>query len=472
MVIWDKLPLRVRINCLVALVLALGLVANVTRLALDATPRVQAEDQSVIRLTREVIESIGPSFDDAPDPNARLDKFVADLNRLRHVSVIRQGDQSTPSSGSDSQDHSEGGRALPSWFVTLIHPERTSVSVPVTIGGKPEALTIVSHPDDEMQEIWDGIVNQLTLSLILALVLFVATSLVVRRALTPLDALSRAMADIEAGNYQTRVAPDGAPELAALCARLNHLATTLDHALEDRRRLAERIVSLQDTERKEIARELHDEFGPYLFALRAHASAVSRLAGHDAVDTKALSKHGGAILAQVDALQQFNRRVLERLRPVGLADFGLSKAIEVLIRLWRESHPDIAIESRISLAHTRLGESADLTVYRVVQEGLTNAFRHAGATTVSVSIESVTGASKRDAVLVRVHDNGHGFDPNSNLGFGLTGMRERVWAMGGTLNIDSDKGGVTVEALIPATEATSASPGAVDRELMPAFPRK
>ena len=92
MVIWNRLPLRVRINCLVALILALGLLAAVTRLVLDATPRVQAEDQSVIRLTREVIESIGPGFDDAPDPNARLDKFVADLNRLRHVSVIRQND--------------------------------------------------------------------------------------------------------------------------------------------------------------------------------------------------------------------------------------------------------------------------------------------------------------------------------------------------------------------------------------------
>jgi two-component system sensor histidine kinase UhpB len=291
---------------------------------------------------------------------------------------------------------------------------------------------------------------------------------VVRRALTPLDALSRAMADIEAGNYQTRVAPHGAPELAALCSRLNHLTMTLDHALEDRRRLAERIVSLQDTERKEIARELHDEFGPYLFALRAHAGAVSRLADRDRSDDGALSKHGSAILAQVDALQQFNRRVLERLRPVGLADFGLSKAIEVLIRLWKESHPEIAIESRISLTDARLGESADLTVYRVVQEGLTNAFRHAGATTVSMSIEPLGGASKRGGVLVRVHDNGRGFDTSGNLGFGLTGMRERVWAMGGTLNIYSDSGGVTVEAVIPAAESMSASPASAEPEWSPA----
>lgn len=80
MVMWQNLSLRARINLLVALVLALGLVANVVRLALEAGPRVQAEDQSVIRLTREVIESIGTSLNEAPDPNARLDKIVADLN--------------------------------------------------------------------------------------------------------------------------------------------------------------------------------------------------------------------------------------------------------------------------------------------------------------------------------------------------------------------------------------------------------
>ena len=75
------------------------------------------------------------------------------------------------------------------------------------------------------------------------------------------------MTKIEAGGYDTRVKPDGPPELAAICDKLNHLAATLGDAVDDKRRLAERVVSLQDVERKEIARELHDEFGPYLFAL-------------------------------------------------------------------------------------------------------------------------------------------------------------------------------------------------------------
>ena len=85
------------------------------------------------------------------------------------------------------------------------------------------------------------------------------------------------MTKIEAGGYDARVKPDGPPELAAICDKLNHLAAIGD-AVDGKRRLAERVVSLQDVERKEIARELHDEFGPYLFALRAHASALTRIA--------------------------------------------------------------------------------------------------------------------------------------------------------------------------------------------------
>ena len=170
--------------------------------------------------------------------------------------------------------------SVPAWFVALVHPEKTTVNVPISIHGKPGSLVITSHPNDEMVEIWDGIVTQLQVGSAIAVALFLMTMMVVSRALAPIQSLSEAMTNIEAGGYGTRVNTVGPPELAAICGKLNHLAATLGEAVEEKRRLAESAVSLQDAERKEIARELHDEFGPYLFALRAHASSLVRTAEH------------------------------------------------------------------------------------------------------------------------------------------------------------------------------------------------
>jgi two-component system, NarL family, sensor histidine kinase UhpB len=338
----------------------------------------------------------------------------------------------------------------PGWFVALVHPEQTSVTMPLTIGGRPDALVITSHPDDEIAEIWDGIMTQLVIGSAVAVVLFLITMRVVGGALAPLGQMSQAMRQIEDGAYDVRVKPDGAPELAGLCRRLNHLAAKLGGAIEDKRRLAERTVSLQDLERKEIARELHDEFGPYLFALRAHASALMRLPDAGAIDAAAMRRHGQAILEQVNALQQFNRRILERLRPVGLAELGLREALGALVRLWRESHPEVTIATQISSALTPAGETAELTIYRIVQESLTNVFRHAQARVVDVTIAPAGQRDGRSYTMVRVRDDGRGLGDDHKRGFGLVGMRERLLALGGTLSVASGGGGVTVEAMVPA----------------------
>jgi two-component system, NarL family, sensor histidine kinase UhpB len=448
---WQKLSLRARINVLLALVLAFGLFINIARLVVEAGPRVQAEDQSVTRLAREFIEMIVADLNEAPDPDARLRRIASDLSRLRHVSIALQ-DGAGPTANMGQAIESDDPRPPPAWFVTLIHPETTSVDVPVSVHGQPQRLVITSHPNDEIAEIWDGIVTQLEVGSITALVLFLVTMVVVGRALAPLESLSQAMIEIEGGAYDARVKPGGAPELAAICGRLNHLVATLGEAVEEKQQLAERAVSLQDQERKQIARELHDEFGPYLFSLRVHASALTRLAETDEPSKGALEKHGSAILEQVNALQQSNRRVLEKLRPVGLAELGLRGALEALLRLWGESRPDVAIKTSISCALGEAGETAELTIYRVVQEALTNVFRHARATDVNVTIESaeLPGThGSRGCAIVRVRDNGLGLMPDHKLGFGLTGMRERIMALGGTLSVASSEGGVTVEAVIP-----------------------
>jgi len=449
---WKKLSLRSRINLLLALVLTLGLAINIARLVLEAGPRVQAEDQSVVRLAREFVETIVAGLDEAPDPEVRLNQIVRDLNRLRHVSITRQGDTIDRSGSTDGVDSAGDDRSPPAWFVALVHPEKTTMNLPISIKGKSGSLLITSHPNDEMAEIWDGIVTQLQIGSGIAIVLFLITSMVVSRALAPIGTLSEAMTRIESGAYDTRVKPDGPPEFVAICEKLNHLAAALGTAMDDKRRLAERVVSLQDAERKEIAGELHDEFGPYLFALRAHASALTRIADASEPNVEALRKHGSAILEQVDALQQSNRRVLERLRPVGLTELGLREALGALFRLWGASHPGVVIETAISPSLGETGETADLTIYRTIQEALTNVFRHANATHVDVTVEPTeagTTPDGRDYARVRVCDNGSGMRPDHKHGLGLTAMRERILALGGSLTVDSGGGGVTVEAVVP-----------------------
>jgi two-component system sensor histidine kinase UhpB len=161
------------------------------------------------------------------------------------------------------------------------------------------------------------------------------------------------------------------------------------------------------------------------------------------------------MLEQINALQQFNRRVLEKLRPVGLAELGLREALGALVRLWGESHPGVVIDMNVSQPLDGTGETAELTVYRIIQEALTNVFRHARATRVDITVEPAasrpSGPPPREtkAFMVSVRDNGAGLPADHKQGLGLIGMRERVLALGGTMTVASTNQGVTVEAMVP-----------------------
>jgi two-component system sensor histidine kinase UhpB len=143
-----------------------------------------------------------------------------------------------------------------------------------------------------------------------------------------------------------------------------------------------------------------------------------------------------------------------KLRPVGLAELGLAKALEGLAAMLRNDHASTEVRLDISADVSRLDDTSALTLYRIVQEGLTNAFRHAGATQIDVAIVDADAdggpGGGTDAIRVTVRDNGTGLDEDGGGGFGLTGMRERVWALGGRLQIgNSGGGGVLLEAVVP-----------------------
>lgn len=455
---WQMLSLRARLNVLFASVLLVGLAANITRLLVEAGPRVEAEDRSSMRLADAFASALLADLDegDLAQADVRVARAFEGLTRLRHVTVVREGTgRRVEKSRDDADDEAGRGRLPPTWFVGLVKPEQMAVRIPLAFQGRDlGALIITSEPSDEISEIWDGIVTQLVVGSLLAMVLFMITAAVVRRALAPLSSLAFAMRTIEAGDYTTRVVAAGPPELAAICSQLDRLVAVLGRVIEDRRQLAGRLVSLQDTERKEIARDLHDEFGPYLFTLRAHLSSLESAIRNKEGDAPVLLKRCHAIAEQLSALQQVNREILERLRPAGLAELGLREALTALIRMWYEAKPEVTVRMTISASLGELDETTELTIYRVVQEALTNVFRHAQATSVEIVIEPVadrtrSAADGGRAVHVEVRDDGAGLSTDHKLGFGTVGMRERVMALGGEVDMKSTPAGLVVEALVP-----------------------
>jgi two-component system sensor histidine kinase UhpB len=117
--------------------------------------------------------------------------------------------------------------------------------------------------------------------------------------------------------------------------------------------------------------------------------------------------------------------------------------------MWRQAHPEISLHSSVSPSLGALDETTELTIYRVVQEALTNVFRHAGATSVRVSIAPLNSDAARQTIRVEVRDNGSGLPADYKTGLGTIGMRERVAALGGRVSLNSTPEGLLIEALVP-----------------------
>jgi PAS domain S-box-containing protein len=220
----------------------------------------------------------------------------------------------------------------------------------------------------------------------------------------------------------------------------------------ERLRLLRRIVSTQEEERRRIARELHDQLGQRLTALRLQLEAMSRQQGKRS-ELRAQLEQLQEIAVQVDSDLDF---LAWELRPTILDDFGLTAAITNFAREWSKH---IGIKSEFhttNLEDERLPQEVETNLYRITQEALNNVSKHAGATNVDIILEQRAG----NAVLI-IEDNGRGFELTSvsskpgAKGMGLPGIRERAAIIGGTVEIESTPGeGTTIFVRVPIKPET------------------
>jgi two-component system, NarL family, sensor histidine kinase UhpB len=267
------------------------------------------------------------------------------------------------------------------------------------------------------------------------LLMIVANWLILRPLFRPLERLAGRMeeADVLRGGQQVPV--DSTGEVGAL----QHSFNTMMERLEtERREAGARTLSAQEEERQRIARGLHDEVGQ---AMTGVLLLLKRLA-HDATPEQgvALREAQTAVKASLEDV----RRTAQELRPEILDHLGLPSALTNLAHTFSD-RTGIAVRRQLPTHLPMLDPDVELVLYRVAQEGFTNAARHSGASEVTLMLEH-----DADSVVLRILDNGRGFDGGHAEGGGLRGIRERALIVGGAVAIrPAPAGGVEIRLQIP-----------------------
>jgi signal transduction histidine kinase len=281
------------------------------------------------------------------------------------------------------------------------------------------------------------------------------------RALRPTRAIRAGLERIAANDLSVRLPPFDLAELSAIRDVFNHLAESLDRALSERNELTRKLIALQDDERRHLARELHDEFGQSLAAIRALAASAQQTAAQDCPE---LLPECDSIARTATEMMETLRGALLRLRPPDVDELGLAASLEGLISGWnRRSRGQTRFEIATSDCFENLPEELRANLYRVAQEATTNAAKHAGATRVSLrltmrQVPVSTGDKANREIELVVEDDGRTNDRPVKSGMGLLGMRERVASLGGQLSFEAGQGGGSaLRVLIPVTATTSLS---------------
>lgn len=441
------MSLRTRLVLWLGAVLAVTLGLGCVLAGWHAVASVRTEMQAALATGQQAvangIDEIAASGAAPTAAERELRHLVATFDGNRHLRVTLTDARRTPLAASIPQSPE---RPVPTWFRRAIGPDLPTVVLPLPSG----AITLAADPTNEAGEVWDqanDAVRTLALFFGLTVVLIYAT---VGRALAPLARLSTALGQIGAGDYAARLDLAGPPELANLAAGFNRMAERLGAVEAHNQLLQEQLLTLQEEERADLARDLHDEIGPFLFAAGIDAASIPNLLRTGRSSEAA--EQADAIRHAVAHMQRQLRFVLGRLRPLSFGAIGLAEAIGNLVTFWRHRHPDIDFVLQIAAEDDGLTEDCRATICRVVQESLCNAIRHGAPKCVEISV-----TRDPDGVLVRIADDGAGPGQSGVIpGFGLVGMRERVRSQAGTLVISPRAGGrgLSVTARLPCDAST------------------
>ncbi|PIT02798.1 histidine kinase [Bradyrhizobium nitroreducens] len=438
---WQRLSFRTQLFVPLGASFLAALILAGVLLQIFASGQLADENEPARRSTRTIAAALNNTLSAADNPRKTLDAFIQSLTTSSDIQFRSAEGAPAPS----PQDRIHNLKGVPQWFINLIMVPDTDTAAPVLIDGR-RIGDIVFLPDlsADVFEKWIGFLALTSLVAVLTVLTGIIAYVFAGSALRPLQHLGEGLTRMRRGDYTKPIPVGGPPEIRQSCAEANALAATLAQLSQDNRDLMHRLVSLQDDERRDLARELHDELGPLLFSIRAGTIALIDAAPQ----AGNFSNSAEELLQSVEALQQTNRRILDRLRPLYIEELGLSTSVQTLLQSYRKQAPHIVLTDTIDPDLNVIDGPLARTVYRVVQEALTNVLRHAGAHQAHVQV-TVIG----ETLDIEISDDGAGFPADNVFGRGLTGMHERVRALSGSLSLLRVDERTYVRCRLPVTES-------------------
>ena len=435
-------------------VAVLCLAAATTWIVIDTNRALQAETTATAdRVARQIQRRpwLGSAHESAYE-----DPFST-RQALGVITVMGSGICVDITSSSGSQQHMCNGSdtlgiTTPNWFAAVsagvLHagqPVRRTIS---SWSGKRSEVLVRADPVAATARAWRQIRLAAGLALAMAAGMAVLIAASIAHALRPAEAIVGGIRRLEAGDYASRLPPFAAREFGQIAEAFNAMAQRLERTLAERKALTLRLFQVQEDERRALARDLHDEFGQCLTAVGALAASVRAGCPEDRRDMTEDAQRISQITAQMMATL---KGAFARLRPPELDQLGLEASLRTMVRGWgslagRSADYRLEVDGDLSA----VPPDAALSVYRVAQEGLTNAVRHGTPNCVLVRVTRQSGADGERIALV-VEDDGGGTPEriDASAGFGVLGIRERIGALGGTLSFGNADRGVRMTAFLP-----------------------
>ncbi|HEX3141032.1 MAG TPA: histidine kinase [Rhizobacter sp.] len=333
----------------------------------------------------------------------------------------------------------KAGRDAPEWFAALVSPPPAQQAIQFPDG----KLVVQANASRAVLDAWDEAVVLVLSALAMLVLLNLLVYWLVGRTVRPFRQIVRGLNQLEAGRFDVALPPLAGSEAATIGAAFNRMVGVLQGHIETERRAVRAEMQLSDSreltrwvdhhieqERLMIARELHDELGQSVTAMRSMALSIAQRVG--TIDAQA-AQAARTIADESSRLYDAMHGIIPRLTPLVLDNFGLAEALADLVERTRRSQPGVQIALQVDLADAQLGSETALALYRAAQEGITNALNHGQARQVNLRVQGNAAE-----VLLQLGDDGVGLSPGWAEKTGHHGLRwlgERVQGLGGQFEL-------------------------------------